>query len=262
MIKIPTKCAKLHTAGDGIKYALNIPQTPRVSIPVEIKQLTLPPVTPVRIKGVFRMSNDSSCGSGHQVDQSGGIQARTGHLVSQFRHKLVFPAPESTQTSTPPGMFVAGPEKPRSFTLSVPSRPKSMQQISCGSQSEVFSNHTSAKNSSVYGSIDTSVQAIQGPNYAMSNNLSENFAANTDPNETFAMNTSPSGKCMDTANPGPTENYTDELQSATTQCSSNMLHSDFSSSLHGSWFDTWGIESNAAHSDQQVLFSHPVGTLV
>ena len=248
----------VHTASKIQSSTIEIPQTPRVTLPVEIRQLTLPPVTPVKNKNIFRMDNDTSSRNGH----SSSTQARISHQNYLVLHKPIFSVPASTKTTAPTGAFEV-PERPNSYTLSVPLKPKPFQRsIDSGcSKAVILPNSTPAKNFSVFGNIESTVKSIsegaKKPNFA---SLPGNYASGVDanplsanpseisaiPNETFEMNINQSGNCMDTNNNSSSENFT----SVNIQCSSA-----------GSWFDTWGVESGNVQSDQQHLFSHQVGTL-
>lgn len=258
IIKFPTKSIFLCATSDGNESGSStreIPKTPRASVRAEIRQLILPPITPIRNKGTFRMGREIVCESSHQIDQNCN-QTRASHrnfLVPQVRHKQVFPAPESTRAATTPDAHATGPDNPHSYTLSVPSRPKSLQSIN-NSHAEIVSNPNRVKASSIFKSIEGNASSLdrdtQSLDLGMDSNSMENYsnpntiyAANPNSHETYAMNINSSGNGMDTTNNVANQNYTDSLQLASAVGTSS-----------GSWFDNWGIENNTVHPDQQGVF--------
>lgn len=255
MIKIPARSNILFAAEDGIKArtVLEIPQTPKASLPVEIRQLILPPVISIRNKGILRMDNESMSGSTQQVDQS-GIQTSVNNQDFMVRYKAPFRVPETTESPALPVMPVSGPEKLNAYTLSVPPRPRSMLSGNA-SHCEILPNKNPIKNSSVFKRIEADVnsthQDMENPNivvnstnysgnYEKNTIQSKDYAVNPDSNEMYAMNIDTGGD-MVTTSIGTILDHTKSLQSVSPQCSS-----------HGSWFDNWGHESNLG---QQGLFS-------
>lgn len=267
-----TKSTFLCTAGnesESPSSSKEIPKTPRASVPAEIRQLILPPITRAQNKGTFRMESEES---NHQVDPNCS-EARASHqnfFVPQVRHKAVFPAPESANTATTPTVLVTGPEKPHSYTLSVPSRSKSIQPL-YNSHAEILSNANPTKSSSIFKSIETNANSLDREMQSLDPGMTAtcismgNYSENTHPNtnyavtptkshETCAMNINSSGNCMDTTCNVASQNLIDSLQPASANGTSS-----------GSWFDNWGLENSIVHPDQQGFFPlnpNPVSNVI